>query len=242
MNRIAFAFFLITMTMGAQAQDLKGALNKLKAKIPVPTEISPEETGKALKEALQLGAKEAVSSLSATDGFYQSAYKVLLPEEAQKVVTKLKVVPGFANVEQELILRLNRAAESATAKATPILASAITGLSFQDALKILMGEKNEATKYLKTTTTDSLAKEFKPIITAALDEVNAKKYWHDAVTAYNKIPLVTKLPTTELDDYVTGKALNGLFGLIEVKEAKIRTDVSARTSDLLKKVFAKQDK
>lgn len=242
MNKIAFVFFLVAATGSAQAQDLKGALNKLKSKVPVPTEISAEETGKALKEALQLGAKEAVSSLSATDGFYQSTYKVLLPEEAQKVVAKLKAVPGFSNVEQELVLRLNRAAESATAKATPILTSAITGLSFQDALKILMGEKNEATKYLRTTTSDSLSKEFKPIITAALEEVNAKKYWRDAVTAYNKIPLVTKLPTTELDDYVTAKALSGLFSLVEVKEAKIRTDVSARTSDLLKKVFARQDK
>lgn len=233
---------LLTITLFyADAQDLKGTLNKLKAKIPGATELTTEETGNALKEALRLGAEEAVASLSKQNGFYESTYKVLLPEEAQKVVAKLKMVPGFTNVEQELILRLNRAAESAAGKAKPILVNAVTKLSFQDAMKILMGEKNAATKYLQTTTAQALYSEFKPVIAASLDEVNARQYWKDAVTAYNKIPLVTKV-NTELDDYVTNKALAGLFGLVEVKEAKIRTDVSARSSELLKKVFAKQDK
>jgi len=233
---------MVLSVAAAQAQDLKGALNKLKTKVGnSATELSKEETGKALKEALQIGAEEAVAFLAKENGYYESAYKVLLPEEAQKVVTKLKVVPGFANVEQELILRLNRAAELAAAKAKPIFVNAITGLSFQDALAILMGEKNAATQYLRNTTSQQLIAEFKPVIAASLDEVKARQIWRDAVTAYNKIPLVTKV-NTELDDHVTNKAMDGLFKLVEVKENKIRTDVSARTSDLLRKVFAKQDK
>lgn len=225
----------------AQAQDLKGALNKLKSKVPGASELSKEETGKALKEALQIGAEEAVGFLSKENGYYESVYKVLLPEEAQKVVSRLKAVPGFGNVEQELILRLNRAAELAAVKAKPILGSAITQLSFQDAVAILMGEKNAATQYLRRTTGEALVAEFKPVIAASLDEVNARQYWRDAVTAYNKLPLVTKI-NTELDDHVTTKAMEGLFQLVEVKEGKIRSDVSARTSDLLRKVFAQQDK
>ncbi|MFZ4428073.1 MAG: DUF4197 domain-containing protein [Saprospiraceae bacterium] len=239
--KITLACMVLSIA-AAQAQDLKGALNKLKTKVSgSTTELSKEETGKALKEALQIGAEEAVAFLAKENGYYESAYKVLLPEEAQKVVTKLKVVPGFANVEQELVLRLNRAAELAAAKAKPIFVNAITSLSFQDALAILMGEKNAATQYLRNTTSQQLIAEFKPVIAASLDEVKARQYWRDAVTAYNKIPLVTKV-NTELDDHVTNMAMDGLFKLVEVKENKIRTDVSARTSDLLRKVFAKQDK
>jgi len=243
MIRLKITLACMVLSIAAvQAQDLKGALNKLKTKVGgTTTELSKEETGKALKEALQIGAEEAVTFLSKENGYYESVYKVLLPEEAQKVVTKLKVVPGFANVEQELILRLNRAAELAAAKAKPIFVNAITGLSFQDALAILMGEKNAATQYLRNTTSQQLIAEFKPVIAASLDEVKARQIWRDAVTAYNKIPLVTKV-NTELDDHVTNKAMDGLFKLVEVKENKIRTDVSARTSDLLRKVFAKQDK
>ena len=239
--KITFVCLVLAIT-GAQAQDLKGALNKLKTKVSGSApELSKEETGKALKEALQIGAEEAVAFLAKENGYYESVYKVLLPEEAQKVTAKLKAVPGFANVEQELILRLNRAAELAAAKAKPIFVNAISGLSFQDALAILMGEKNAATQYLRNTTSQQLITAFKPVIAASLDEVKARQYWRDAVTAYNKIPLVTKV-NTELDDYVTNKALEGLFQLVEVKEGKIRTDVSARSSELLRKVFAKQDK
>jgi len=240
MIRTSLFSLLIFSAVAAGAQDLKGVLNKVKAKVPVAGGLTAEETGKALKEALQLGAEEAVASLSKQNGYYVSAYKVLLPEEAQKVVAKLKMVPGFANVEQELVLRLNRAAESAAAKAKPILVNAITRLSFQDAMKILMGEKTAATQYLRTSTSEALYTEFKPVIATSLDEVNARQYWRDAVTAYNKIPLVTKV-NTELDDHVTRKALDGLFKLVEAKELKIRTDVSARSSELLKKVFSRQD-
>ncbi|MFM7155544.1 MAG: DUF4197 domain-containing protein [Bacteroidota bacterium] len=203
--------------------------------------LSQEDAGKGLKEALNVGVNEAVSFLSAQDGYFKSPYKILVPEEAQKVVSRLKNVPGFTNVEADLTERMNRAAEDAAKKAGPIFVSAITKMSFQDALNILMGNPDAATRYLEKTTYQQLYNEFKPVIQESLDKVNARSYWKSAVTAYNKIPLVEKT-NPELDDHVTKKALAGMFSLIETKEKDIRSNPKLRTSELLKKVFAQQDK
>ncbi|MEY4202900.1 MAG: hypothetical protein RL013_603 [Bacteroidota bacterium] len=203
--------------------------------------LSQDDAGKGLKEALNVGVSEAVSFLSAQDGYFKSPYKILVPEEAQKIVSRLKNVPGFSNVEADLTERMNRAAEDAAKKAGPIFVSAITKMSFQDALNILMGNPDAATRYLEKTTYQQLYNEFKPVIQESLDKVNARSYWKSAVTAYNKIPLVEKT-NPELDDHVTKKALAGMFSLVETKEKDIRSNPKLRTSELLKKVFAQQDK
>jgi Protein of unknown function (DUF4197) len=203
--------------------------------------LSEDEIGQGLKEALNQGVSAASSTLSAKDGYLKGAYKILLPEEAQKVTSKLKAVPGFQNVESDLVERMNRAAESAAVKAKPIFLAAIKEMSFKDVVSILQGNPDAATRFLEGSTQAKLYAEFKPIIQAALDEVNARKLWRDATSAYNKIPLTAKT-NTELDDHVTKMALKGLFSLVEVKEKGIRSDVSLRNSDLLKRVFEKQDK
>lgn len=203
--------------------------------------LSQDEAGRGLKEALNQGIGQAVDFLSAKDGYFKSPYKILVPEEAQKVVSKLKHVPGFGNIEADLTERMNRAAEDAATKAKPIFINAIKSLTFQDALNILMGNQDAATRYLEKTTYTQLYNEFKPVIQTSLDKVNAREYWRNAVNAYNKLPFVEKT-NPELDDHVTQKALSGMFSLIEKKEKGIRSDVSLRNTDLLKKVFAKQDK
>jgi len=224
----------------AQAQFGK-ILDKAKDKVGLDVPLSQEEAGNGLKEALNKGVGEAVDFLSAKDGYFASPYKILLPEEAQTVVKRLKAVPGFSNVEADLTERMNRAAEDAATKAKPIFFNAIKKLTFQDALNILTGNTDAATRYLEKTTFQPLYAEFKPVIQTSLDKVNAREYWQTAVTAYNKIPLVTKT-NPELDDHVTQMALKGMFSLVEKKEKTIRTDVGQRDSELLKKVFAKQDK
>jgi hypothetical protein len=236
---------LITALAVAQfsSAQLGGVLDKAKKAAGAITKggLSQEEIGNGLKEALSIGATEASSFLSAKDGYFKSPYKILLPEEAQKVTNKLKVIPAFANVESDLTERMNRAAEDAAQKAKPIFLSAIKNMTFQDAMNILTGNQDAATRYLDKTTSQALHSEFLPIIQAALDKVNARTLWRDAVTAYNKIPLVSKT-NPELDDHVTKMALKGLFSLVEEKEKGIRSNVNLRTSDLLKKVFEKQDK
>ncbi len=237
-------FITMILALAIAASPLQAQLGNLlsKAKDALSgTGLTDDEIGMGLKEALNIGTGEAVDFLSAEDGFYKSAYKIALPEEAQTVVKKLSMVPGFNDLETKLVERMNRAAELAVVKAKPIFVSAIKNLTFKDVTNILMGEKDAATQYLERTTKEQLYGEFQPIIAAALDEVNARSLWKEAVTAYNKIPLVKKT-NPELDDHVTNKSLDGVFGLIEKKEEGIRTDVSQRSSDILQKVFSKQDK
>lgn len=235
--------FLLLFTFTFANAQLKDALNKAKNKAEEVVQgggLNQEEVGQGLKEALNKGVGEASDFLSKQDGYYKSAYKILLPEEAQKVVKKLKMVPGFENVEANLIEKMNRAAEDAAVKAKPIFLSAIKSMTFKDAMNILMGNDDAATRYLEGATFKQLYAEFMPIIQESLDKVGAREYWRTAVNAYNKIPLAEKT-NPELDDHVNRKALGGLFGLVEKKEAAIRSDVSLRNTDLLKKVFAQQD-
>jgi len=202
--------------------------------------LTDGEIGNGLKEALNVGVKKAVTNLSKEKGYLESPYKILIPEDARQVTNKLKAVPGFNDVEKKLVNKMNEAAEIAAKKATPIFVNAIKSMSIQDAKNILLGDKNAATLYLKSNTFKSLYAEFMPVVQGALDEVNARTYWSGAVKTYNKIPL-TKDANPNLDDHVTRMALNGLFKEVEVKEKDIRANQSSRTSDLLKKVFSKQD-
>lgn len=201
---------------------------------------SSAEIASGLKQALEIGISEGANLLSQRDGYFKSPYKILLPDEARKVTDKLKVIPGFSDVENILLEKLNRAAEDAASSAKPIFVKAIKEITFSDALSILMGPNNGATTYLHDKTYTPLYNEFNPVIVKSLNKFNAIDYWADAVNAYNKIPFVEKV-NPRLDEYVTNKALDGLFGMVAKKELQIRTDISSRSTELLKKVFAKQD-
>ena len=203
-------------------------------------ELTNGEISSGLKQALEFGIGKGSDQLSQRNGYFKSAYKILLPEEARKVTEKLSIVPGFSNVEDVILEKINRGAEDAAKKAKPIFVNAIKSMSFNDALNILMGSQNAATNYLHSSTYNPLYKEFNPVIVQSLDKFNARKYWSDAVSKYNSLPFVEKL-NPSLDDYVTTEALKGLFSMVEKEEKNIRTNIAARTTDLLKRVFAKQD-
>ncbi|HHB77730.1 MAG TPA: DUF4197 domain-containing protein [Saprospiraceae bacterium] len=241
---IKYLFFILFLTVSVSSQAQFGKLlekaKETRDKITPKSALSQEEIGKGLKEALDEGVSKAVGFLSEKDGYYKSPYKILIPEDAQKVTNKLKKVPGWSNVENDLEEKMNRAAELAAQKAKPIFIKAIKNMSFRDAMDILMGKDDAATNYLSSHTRASLVAEFLPIIKQALDEVNATTYWHSAVTAYNKIPFTAKA-NPDLDKYVTQTALDGMFQLIAKKELDIRKNTSSRSTDLLKKVFSQQD-
>ena len=203
--------------------------------------LTDGEISSGLKQALEIGIGKGSDQLSALDGYFKSPYKILLPAEARKVTDKLSKVPGFSQVENIILEKINRGAEDAAKKAKPIFVDAIKQMTFEDATNILLGANNAATGYLNDKTNVKLYDAFNPVIVESLDKFNARKYWSDAVDKYNKIPFVEKL-NPSLDDYVTREALKGLFSMVEKEELNIRQNVSARTSDLLKKVFAKQDK
>ncbi|MCP9237576.1 DUF4197 domain-containing protein [Lewinella sp. JB7] len=238
---ILFMALGLALPAAAQFGNLGKLADKAQGIVTGQTPLSQDEIGTALKEALDQGVGQAVTSLSAQDGYLASPYKILLPEEARTVVSRVSALPGFGNLERDLVERINRAAELAAKQAGPIFVDAIRGLTFKDALNLLMGEKDAATRYLETSTTTGLTGAFRPVIRDALDEVKANELYFQAVTAYNKIPLVKKTEP-ELDRYVTARALEGMFGLIEVKETELRENPALRNTELLRKVFARQDK
>ena len=236
MKKAVIYLFLVLGLVSCDPQDLQRVLDTVGS-----TGLSNLDVANGLKEALEFGVDNSVDLLSVTDGYYKSAYKILLPDEANTVIDKLKIIPGFSNLEEELIKRINRSAEDAAKKAGPIFLDAVRGITFDDAMSILLGEQDAATQYLHSRTYNSLYEEFKPVLDNSLNSFGALNLWADAVNAYNKIPFITKV-NPDLSDHINTKALYGLFDLIEDKEQGIRTDVSQRTTSLLKDVFARQDK
>ncbi len=234
-KKLGILLVATTLTLTACDELQKAATTILTQQI-----LSNEDIGNGLKSALEIGIGKGSDVLSQKGGFFNSAYKILLPPEARQVTDKLKIIPGFNQVEDIILEKINAGAEDAAAKAKPIFISAIKQMTFTDALNILMGDKNAATSYLKKATYDQLYQAFSPIIVQSLDKFEARKYWGDAVNTYNKIPFITKV-NPSLDEYVTTQALTGLFSMVEQKELAIRTDKGERVTSLLQKVFAKQD-
>ena len=203
--------------------------------------LSQAEIGSGLKEALNNGITKQVSKLTATDGFYRNeAVKIFLPEELKVVDKKLRQI-GLSKLADEGLKVINRAAEDAVKEATPIFVDAVKQMSFNDAKNILLGNDSSATNYLQNTTTTSLQAKFTPVIQSSYTRVGADKVWNEIITKYNSLPLVKKV-NPNLTEYTTTKAMEGVFKMIAVEEKDIRTNLNARSSDLLKKVFALQDK
>ena len=203
--------------------------------------MSQAEIGNGLKEALNNGITKQVSKLTATDGFFKNeAVKILLPEELQTVDKKLRQI-GMSKLADEGLKVINRAAEDAVKEATPIFVDAVKQMTFNDAKNILMGNESSATTYLQNTTSNALYAKFNPVIKNSYTKVGADKVWSQIITKYNSIPLVKKV-NPDLTDYTTNKAMEGVFKMVAVEEKEIRTNLNARSSDLLKKVFALQDK
>jgi len=194
-----------------------------------------------LKEALNNGISKQVTKLTAVDGFYRNeAVKILLPEELRKVDSGLRRI-GLSSLADEGLKVLNRAAEDAVKEATPIFIDAVRNMTFTDAKTILMGNENSATMYLQNSTSTALYGKFNPVIQNSFNKVGADKVWSNIINKYNSIPLVNKV-NPDLTDYVTNQAMNGVFKMIAVEEKNIRTNLNSRTSVLLQRVFALQDK
>ena len=203
-------------------------------------ELTQSEIAQGLKEALEIGISNGSDRLSAVDGYFKSPYKIFLPDDLEPVINKLQLVPGFQNFEQDLIEKVNRSAEDAAKKAKPIFVSAIRSMTINDALDILMGQDDAATRYLERQTSQQLYDAFNPVIVESLNKFGVLDYYENAISTYNKIPFVKKM-NPRLDDHVTVKALDGLFSTIENEEKAIRENPAKRVTDLLKRVFAKQD-
>ncbi|PTQ95554.1 uncharacterized protein DUF4197 [Mucilaginibacter yixingensis] len=233
----------------ASAQSFNDILSGLKKKVTTQTTDSKTtssttanspstlEIGDALKQALTQGTGKSSDKLSAVDGFFKDAeVKILFPPEAQKAERTLRSL-GLNKLCDNVILSLNRAAESAAKEAKPIFIDAIKQMTLQDVTNILLGSQDAATQYFKRTTTLQLSAKFKPVVQANLDKVGATKFYSQAATQYNRVPLVMNKINPDISDYVTQKAIEGLFLEIAKEELNIRQNIGARSTPLMQKVF-----
>lgn len=234
MKKICFLVLIVILSVqSSDAQLLKNAKKLLNADGKGLTE---KDAADGIKEALVNGTSESVKLVSILDGYWGNPeIKIPFPPEAKEMESKLRTI-GLGKKVDEFNESMNRAAEKAATEAKPIFIAAIKGMTVKDAINIVRGQNNAATMYLKNTTSPELKNKFQPVIKTSLDNVNATKYWSDLITTYNKIPLVRKM-NPNLTEYVTDKAINGLFVMIAKEEIRIRKDPMARTSELLKKVF-----
>lgn len=204
--------------------------------------LTNDEIVQGLKDALRVGAEHASGLASKVDGYYKNPQLFIpFPEEAIKVKNTLEKI-GMTKQVNDFVLSLNRAAEDAAKSATPIFIQAVQNMTIQDALGILKGGDNAATSYLREKTYAQLKAKFKPIVTQSINKVEVTKYWSPLVSAYNKTTLFTgkEQVNPDLEEYITARAIDGLFLLIANEELKIRKDPAARVTDILKKVFANQ--
>jgi len=192
-----------------------------------------------LKEALSMGTVSAVKLVSRENGYFgNQAIKILLPDKLQIIGEVLRNA-GLGKEVDDFTLSMNRAAEKAAPKAKTVFVNAIKDMTFQDANKILNGGETAATDYFRTKTSPSLAKAFKPEISSSMNEVGVTRQYKALTKRYlSLIPFAT-METFDLDQYVTNKALEGLFLMVGQEEKKIRTDPAMRTTEILKTVFGK---
>ncbi|HTO88735.1 MAG TPA: DUF4197 domain-containing protein [Thermoanaerobaculia bacterium] len=203
------------------------------------SDLSNKDIVAGLKDALKVGSGEAVSLTGRTDGYFgNAAIKILMPEKLASVEKGLRLL-GQGEKVDEFVLSMNRAAEKAAPAAKDIFWDAITKMTFEDARKILGGGDTAATDYFRAKTGDALTVAFRPIVTDSMKDVGVVQQYKELQSSYASVPFASSLPSIDIETYVVGKALDGLFLVLGQEERKIRQDPAARVTDVLKLVFGK---
>jgi hypothetical protein len=227
-------------------------MNLVQSASPVP--ITEEEVVSGLKEALITGAGNSARRLALENGYYgDEAIKILLPPEASIIIDNVSKLPGGDKMVQDLVLRINRAAEDAAKEAAPVFTGCVKQMTIKDAFSILNGTDNAATVYLRANTFNELYALYNPKIKVSTEKkivgnISTRESWIALTGKWNTLANSVagriagfKPVNTDIDDYLTNKALNGMFLKIEQEELKIRKEVSARVSPILKRVFGSLD-
>ena len=242
-------FFLILIPFLAGCAELLSVLQSA-GNLP----LTESEVVSGLKEALTTGAKNSAQRLAAENGYYgDAAIKIFLPDEAKVIVDNISRIPGGDQLIQDVILRINRAAEDAAKDVAPIFVNSVTQMTIKDAFNILNGADNAATTYLRNTTYNELYALYQPKIQASTEKkiignISTKDSWNTLTSKWNTLAnsiagkfANLKPVNTNLDAYLTDKALAGMFSKVEIEELKIRKEVSARITPLLQRVFGSLD-
>ncbi|MFN8415037.1 MAG: DUF4197 domain-containing protein [Cytophagaceae bacterium] len=206
-----------------------------------PAALTESEIAEGLKEALSQGAQKAGTALNQTDGYFANPLlKILMPPELANMESKLRSI-GMGKQVDDFILQMNRSAEDAAKEAAPIFVNAIKQMTLQDAKSILTGADTAATGYLRKTTYQPLYDAFIPHIKTAMDNHAVASKWTPLANAYNSLPTTRTKVNPDLPSYITNRALSGLFVKVAEEEKNIRANPVARTTELMKKVFAQQN-
>lgn len=239
-------FFLAGMQLSGMALAQMPSLDNVMKAVPTLPATTGAKVGSSdaktdvagIKEALALGTEKAVNSLSRANGYFgNQAVKILMPKNIQKVADMARMA-GYEKQVDEFVLSMNRAAEAAVPLAAKIFGDAIRDMSVNDVRAILTGGDTAATAFFKRKSQDKLYAAFKPVVSKKVDEVGATRAYKDMMGRYEQVPLMQS-KSLDLDDYVTRKALDGVFYMVGQEEKQIRTNPAARTTELLKTVFGK---
>lgn len=243
MKKLYFAILAITFTACAELTTIMETYD-----IDVP--LTEYEVSSGLKEALRVGTDSAATRLGALNGYYgDEMVKIILPEEANIIVNNISRIPGGNKLVEDVVMRINRAAEDAAKEAGPVFWGAIKNMTITDAFNILNGDEKAATDYLHKQTYTELFKLYNPKIQTSLDKeivagISTNESWESLTGKWNTIaesPIgqfaSLESVKTDLDTYLTEKALDGLFVKIAQQEKLIREDPVARVNDILKRVF-----
>jgi hypothetical protein len=240
---LLFSPFLLLNTASADwntmLDDLKEAGKTLLPGEQSNSQLDTSTMVSGLKEALSVGSKRAIETVSQTDGYLGNPdIRIPLPPQVEKVGNLLRQV-GMSDLADEFQTSMNRAAEEAAPEATSIMVEAIKNMTIEDAKNILNGPDNAATQYFKEQTSNRLTQLFRPSVEQSLDQVGSTRYYNQISDRVASVPVVGEELNLDLPDYVTQKALDGLFTMLAVEEKKIRENPAARTTELLKTVFGK---
>ena len=243
-SHVLFAVFILFFSLGAHAgwRDFLNVFDKDDESTEVTKEVlgglSETDIVNGLKEALTKGTRSAVSMLGKEDGFLANPkVKIPMPESLQKIEKGLRKI-GQDKLADNFVETMNRAAEKAVPEAASIFADSIKNMSIADAKDILQGEDDAATRYFRENSGEKLKEKFLPIVKQATNQVGVTSSYKKLTDKMGMLSSFVDTDKLDLDEYVTNKAMDGLFTMVAVEEKKIRENPIERTTDLLKKVFS----
>lgn len=226
--------FVLPVTALLSGCDVLTQMGGMPGLNPLPPSEAEVTTG--LRSALEVGISNAVKLTSENGGFFNNnLIRIPFPPEAARMERTLRDI-GLGSQVDQFVRTMNSAAEEASKKATPIFVNAIRQMTFTDVMNIWRGDSTAATQFLQRTTSDQLRKAFAPVIKEAIDQVELTALWNPLASAYNSLPFVTPV-NPNLENFITDRALTGLFTMVAREEANIRRDPVARVNDILKRVF-----
>jgi hypothetical protein len=238
---VFLAIFFLNTTYVLPANAQWGSLLE-KLGISKNTSLSDTKIADGLKEALRVGIDNTVKFVGQTDGYFKNAnIKILMPERIRQMDTALRKV-GLGPKMDEFMLSMNRAAEKAAPFARDIFIDALMKMNIEDAKKILSGTDTAATDYFKAATSQKLMDTYKPLVAKAMSEYQVTKKYQGVTGAVKNMPMLGQLPGLNIENYVSDKALQGLFYVLGEQEKNIRNNTAARITPLLQEVFGKISK